>query len=308
MTSNIDTSGVDNSISEPNSSDDFPLNESVADVNLDNTLLGARANKVRREISDQAVPDPKKPDRIDQETFIRRLRGLLQHQNNPHLNTGLGFLAGIVDRNPNVIREINEKDGVQILVTILIGYIEEHYEEITQELLPNNPELKTDIDNFVESYKDKGSPKELTTLYLAQLTHFAFHIIYYGYEPVENVHLKEGSPHLSCILLTRRSSIITATRIAPLCISAQYLRIAKRNDPNATSPIEIHAGDILKDIETRRSAFLDLDPYEVRSKTQRYRSFSNNRICAVKKDLISEHEAADMTEGTTSLTASCTKQ
>jgi len=290
---------------------DVPLTDGV-----DNTLAGYR-QEVRDQAQDCSGGDPKKPDRITPSTFFKRLQLLLQEPLEPHLKAGVGLLASIVESHPDLIRKINEKDGPQVLVQAFVNYLNEHYTKVCQELLTAEGPLKSDIELFVKDYVDKkkmGTRQEMTTLYLAQLTHMAFHILYYNYKPVMSVSIPDNyrpvrnasapnSTAKSCILLTRFGSIITGSQFAEDMLHAHYLRITKRDDKEANSPISIFEGVVRKMIN-HTSARLNVEPWRIGN----YQDFSATRILAIKDGMISQREMGEMTECTTSLTSSCTSR
>jgi len=275
------------------------------DSDIDNTLMGTNQefrNKVQA-ASGSDPQDPNKPDRITPSTFFKRLQLMLQEPLEAHLQVGVGLLASIVESHPDLIRKINEKDGPQVLVQAFVNYLNENFDHVCQELLSTNNKLKDDIDNFVHLYTveiEMGSPQEMTTLYLAQLIHFAFHMLYYDYRPVNNVSLPEGTAEKSCILLTRSASIITGSQISKDMIHAHYLRITKRDLKEASSPISIFEG-VIGDIKNNSSERVIIENGSIGG----FRDFSPSRIMAVKDGLISPHEMGDMEECTTSLTSTC---
>lgn len=280
-----------------------PLRE-PREEELDHTLVPFKSADIRAAILEEALKSETPFKRITPEKFEEKLEVLLQGNIPDHLRVGLGILSGIFANDASVINSINEKDGAQMLVQLLVGYVEQNGEELDK-VASMHPTLNEDMGAFIIEYQVNGKPEVLRNLYLAQLAHFAFHMIYYGYEPQDKVELDHDSPHQSFIDLTRNASIVTASLFGKSIANIQYYRIQQRDTRDPLSPLSITEEIVPVPVGTEIGEAFDLSSGSLEDGDYVKRTtFSNSRILAAKKTPISRYEEVSLESQTTNLSRS----
>ncbi len=269
---------------------------------LENSLLETHRAAVQQALY---LPEKIKSPEIDAETFQQRLEELLEGTHNPSLKAGLTILRGILIAHPDQLfeNEIDKHDGAQTIFAILHSWVEGNMEEIFPKIQSECPEIRPNMDNFTMKHLINASPEVLMILYLSQLTHIAYHIIRYNYQPVEEELILQGQK-MSTLAMSLHSSLFA---ISPdgMNFLAKYYRLGVRDSSTPNQNLSIHSGKLKYFSIKRGDRFTLPKGYRIGN----YANFSGIIILATKQGNITPEESTFMQDNMThASTVLCKKE
>lgn len=302
------------------SESDFFLEESFEaaelpqDPSLDHSLV--RVHHETRGLTASVCEAPL----MTPEEFEQRTHELLAKDSEPSaLRFGLGVLAGIQVRYPDKLvgqQALDQLDGPKAIISVLHGYVSEHFDELHKHINPSENEettWKIAFNGFFSHNKHQlshGTPeehaahqRELKIAYMTQLAHIAFHIIYYDYKPVDHTQITPTSG-MSAISMSQFGSIITGTA-GQNDVRCEYHRLNIRDedrDPNRH--LIIHSSFLPHlSLHPHQRTFGPIGGYGSVSNDGTKSGFSPPLIIAIKKGPISHSETTALSTSQVSVSA-----
>jgi len=252
--------------------------------------------------------------------FELRTHEFLAKDPNPSpLRFGLSVLAGIQVRYPEKLvgqHALDQLDGPKAIISVLHGYVSEHFNELHEHINPAEDEetiWKKAFLGFFSHHKHQlshGTPeehqahqRELKIAYMTQLAHIAFHIIYYGYEPIPHTQVTPSSG-TSAISMSQYGSIITGTA-GKTDVRCEYHRLNIRDeDRNPNRHLKVHSSFLPHlSLHPHQRTLGPIGGYGSVSSDGSKSGFSPPLIIAVKNGRISHSETTALSTSQVSVSA-----